>query len=71
MREWPRAPNRRGEAWWAERPELLSKSVYKEVQSEFSKRLHTIEDVQWQTFPKFAQELVDYGRKFEKEQNEK
>ena len=54
-----------------ERPELLPKSVYKEVQSEFSKRLHTIEDVQWQTFPKFANELVNYGEKFEKEKNEK
>ena len=54
-----------------ERPELLPKSVYKEVQSEFSKRLHTTEDVQWQTFPKFANELVNYGARFEKEKNEK
>ena len=54
-----------------ERPELLPKSVYKEVQSEFSKRLHTTEDVQWQTFPKFANELVNYGERFEKEKNEK
>ena len=53
-----------------EHPELLPESVYKEVQSEFSKRLHTTEDVQWQTFPKFAKELADYGTRFEKEQNE-
>ena len=54
-----------------ERPELLPKSFYKEVQNEFSKRLNTTEDVAWQTFPKFAKELTDYGYKFEKEKNEK
>ena len=54
-----------------ERPELLPRSVYKEVQVEFSKRLHTTEDVPWQTFPKFAKELTDYGHKYEKEKNEK
>ena len=54
-----------------ERPELLPKSVYKEVQNEFSIRLNTTEDVAWQTFPKFANELVNYGERFEKEKNEK
>ena len=54
-----------------ERPELLPRSVNKEVQVEFSKRLHTTEDVPWQTFPKFAKELTDYGHKYEKEKNEK
>ena len=54
-----------------ERPELLSKSVFNEVRDEFSKRLHTTEDVNWHTFPKFAKELVDYGTKFEKEKDEK
>ena len=53
-----------------ERPELLSKSVYREVQNEFSKRLHTTEDVAWQTFPKFADEMAHYGTKYEKEKNE-
>ena len=53
-----------------ERPELLSKSAYKEVQNEFSKRLNTTEDVAWQTFPKFADEVSHYGVKYEKEQNE-
>ena len=53
-----------------ERPELLSKSAYKEVQNEFSKRLNTTEDVAWQTFPKFADEVSHYGAKYEKEQNE-
>ena len=53
-----------------ERPELLSKGVFKEVREEFSKRLHTTEDVNWHTFPKFAKELTDYGSKFEKEKND-
>ena len=53
-----------------EQPQLLSKSTYKEVQNEFSKRLHTTEDVAWQTFPKFADEVSHYGAKYEKEQNE-
>ncbi len=54
-----------------ERPELLPKSIFNEVRDEFSRRLHTIENVSWQTFPKFAKELADYGTKFEKEKNEK
>jgi len=54
-----------------ERPELLSKSVFNEVRDEFSKRLHTTEDVSWHTFPKFAKELADYGTRFEKEKDEK
>ena len=41
-----------------ERPEVLSKSVFNEVRDEFSKRLHTTEDVSWHTFPKFSKELV-------------
>ena len=48
----------------------MSKSIYKEVQNEFSIRLNTTEDVAWQTFPKFADEMAHYGAKYEKEQNE-
>mgnify|MGYP002833591639 FL=1 len=54
-----------------ERPELLSKPVFNEVRDEFSRRLHTTEDVNWHTFPKFSKELADYGTKFEKEKDEK
>ena len=54
-----------------ERPELLSKSVFNEVRDEFSRRLHTTDDVSWHTFPKFAKEFADYGTKFEKEKDEK
>ena len=52
-----------------EHPELLPESVYKEVKREFARRLFTIEEVSWHTFPKFAQELVNFGVKFEKEKN--
>ena len=52
-----------------EHPELLPESVYKEVKREFARRLFTTEDVSWHTFPKFAQELVDFGVKFEKQKN--
>ena len=38
---------------------FLSKTVFNEVRDEFSKRLHTTEDVNWHTFPKFEKELVD------------
>ena len=52
-----------------EHPELLPESVYKEVKREFARRLFTLEDVSWHTFPKFAQELVNFGVKFEKQKN--
>ena len=51
--------------------DLLSKSVFNEVRDEFSKRLHTTDNVNWHTFPKFAKELADYGTRFEKEKDEK